>query len=393
MVLCYQRLRTSGSWAAASALGLSAALAFWMKAVMFPLGAMLLPLLLAFPPSVSRARAKILAASVVWFAGAIPLIGLISARLGRLSYGETGHLNYAFYVLKASEATDKEYDGSSLVHPPRVLLAKPRIIEFGTPIPGTYPLHYDPSYWYEGIRTRFDFRDQARAVAVNAREYAIEWFSDYYQAILLTVVGLTAVYRVPRRREHETDGAFVLVVWSILWLVLYAAVHVERRLTAPAFLLLVILGVRAVLRGTPRRAALGVTAILVSYVLIKAGSLGRQTINELHDRQQPAYLQLADGLQALGLTPMTRLAIVGTYDGRNSEFAHAARLPIAAVIVADSNPTILETREGDAAKAVLAKAGIRAIVTRGAPLVFAPSEWLHIDLNDGTVASVLFTGR
>jgi hypothetical protein len=89
---------------------------------------------------------------------------------------------------------------------------------------------------------------------------------------------------------------------------------------------------------------------------------------------------------------MTRLAIVGVYDGYNAEFAHAARLPIAAEIVADSNLTILETREGDAVKAVLAKAGIRAIVTRGPPVLFASSEWLHIDLNDGTVASVLFTG-
>ena len=178
IALCYQRLRTSGSWAAAGALGLSAALAFWMKAVMFPLGAMFLALLLAFPPPVTRARAKVLAAGVLWLAGAIPLIGLISAKLGRVSYGETGHLNYAFYVVKSSDATHKENDGSSLVHPPRVLLAKPRILEFGTPIPGTFPLHYDPSYWSEGIRTRFDLRDQAHAVAVNAREYAIEWFSD-----------------------------------------------------------------------------------------------------------------------------------------------------------------------------------------------------------------------
>jgi hypothetical protein len=227
-------------------------------------------------------------------------------------------------------------------------------------------------------------------VAVNASEYAMEWFSDY-QAIVLTVVGLIAVYRVPRRREHETDGAFVLVVWSVLWLALYAAVHVERRLTAPAFLLLVILGVRVVLRGTPRRAALGVTAVLVGFVFFRAASLGRKTVNELRNPRQPAYLQLADRLQALGLTPMTRLAIVGVYDGYNSEFAHAARLPIAAEIVADSNLTVLEAREGDAVKAVLAKAGIRAIVTRGAPLVFPSSEWLHIDLNDGTVASVLFT--
>src|SRR5262249_46372847 len=97
IALSVLRLRATGSWRAVCALGASCALGYWVKAVMFPLSISLIALLFVFPPPIIRARTKVVAAGMAWLVLSLPLIGLISAKLGRLSFGETGHLNYAWY--------------------------------------------------------------------------------------------------------------------------------------------------------------------------------------------------------------------------------------------------------------------------------------------------------
>ena len=43
--------------------------------------------------------------------------------------------------------------------------------EFGTPIAGTYPVWYDPSYWYEGLTPHFDLTAQMSTVYKNIKAY------------------------------------------------------------------------------------------------------------------------------------------------------------------------------------------------------------------------------
>ena len=52
----------------------------------------------------------------------------------------------------------------------RMLRAEPPVNEFGTPIQGTYPPWYDPSYWYEGVSNKFILRNQLSAVYYTIEE-------------------------------------------------------------------------------------------------------------------------------------------------------------------------------------------------------------------------------
>jgi hypothetical protein len=385
IALTHERLKTRGSWMAACALGGACALGYWMKTAMFPLGAAFLLLLVVFPPRIDRPRAKALAAVGVWALLSIPLIGLVSSKLGRLSLGETGRLNYAWYVLHSNDVEAPGQYDPALVHPPRVLLAEPRIIEFGSPIPGTFPLHYDHSYWAEGSHAHFALRPQMRAFAVDGFEYAREFVFEF-PVVIAALLGLAAAYVAPQQRKRGID---ILLVWSGLWLALYFAVLVESRYVAPAILLIAFSLVRKLVPGQSPRTATGIAAVLAGFVVLQAASLVWLTIRRARDHDSPQYLAIAKGLSDLGLTPTTRIAIVGQRDGYQAAYAHAAGLVVAAEIVRDS--VAITNGNVAAVKKALAGAGIRAIVRTRGPLDFAESEWRRIPLGDGSVTGVLFT--
>jgi len=389
IALAVRRSAQSGTWISACAIGAVCALGYWLKTAMFPLGATLLALLFAFPPPVPLARAKAIAAAAVWAVLTIPLIALISARLGRLSFGETGHLNYAWYVLHWNVVETFTPYGQ-LVHPPRVLLDAPRVVEFGSPVPGTFPPHYDPSYWGEGTPAHFALRPQLGALAVTGFEYLREVLFDY-PVVFATLIGLALARRGLQRLIENWKTVHPLALWSVAWLALYGAVHVENRLVAPAVFLLVAAVATRLLIGVPPAAATSIAGVLAGAVVLQLAAQGWSVIRQARDEGPPQYLTIADGLKNLGLTPATRIAIVGPGDGSRPSFAHAAGLTIAAEIIEDGGSTAVTDDNVSTVKAALARAGIRAIVRVNGPLAAAASEWRRIPLGDGSAAGVLLT--
>jgi len=56
-------------------------------------------------------------------------------------------------------------------HPQRKLADEPTVYEFAAPIGGSYPLWYDPSYWYEGIKPHFSLKGQLMALYRTTSSY------------------------------------------------------------------------------------------------------------------------------------------------------------------------------------------------------------------------------
>ena len=388
IVLAYQRLRTSARWWAACALGAACAIGYWMKTAMLPLGALLFCLLFVAPPPIERVRAKLGLAVGVWLLLSFPLIGLISAKLGRVSYGESGHLNYAWFV-----NNETPFGSASQVHGPRVVQAVPKVIEFGTPVPGTFPLWYDPSYWAEGTATHFDVRAQARAFASNTIRYANQWLADY-QAVVAVLIALTVIrgtrVRDPAARKRKVD---VLLLWGIGWLGLYAMVATEPRYVAPAVLLVVFSIMRMLLPDAPGVGAFRVSVVAAAFVLLKTASVGVRTLSEIRSSRQPAYLELADRLRAIGLTPESRIAIVGIDDGYGSYYAHAAGLRVTAAVVDSTDRLPLTKAALDQVRAALTESDIKAVVRPSGPVEASDPTWRRIELSDGTVAGVVLIAR
>jgi hypothetical protein len=244
------------------------------------------------------------------------------------------------------------------------------------------------AYWGEGTETHFDLRAQVRMLASNAVFYAHDWLGDY-QGVVVILIALVVISGV-RILDRSKSPVDVLLLWGIGWLALYAAVHVEPRLTAPAVLMISLSILRTSLSGAPNAAAMRVSVVAAAFVLLKSASVGITGLREVRNTQRPTYLELADSVRAIGLTADTRIATIGLYDGFRAYFAHAAGLRVTAAMIDSTGPSVTGTQL-DRAKAALAQLGVRAIVRPHGPVDPSDTAWRSIKLSDGTVAGVAFT--
>lgn len=102
-------------------------------------------------------------AMVVFLCVAAPLIIYLSREKGRVTFGDSGSVNFAWAM--SPSITTRNYQGGPaaapiLRHPTRQLMTHPPVFEFDGPVLGTYPPWTDPSYWNEGLRGHFGFRQE-----------------------------------------------------------------------------------------------------------------------------------------------------------------------------------------------------------------------------------------
>jgi hypothetical protein len=95
-------------------------------------------------------------------------------------------------------------------HPPRKVLDEPAVYEFGSPIPGTFPLWYDPWYWHRDAQVRIDLSRHVSALMDGLAEYA----RILLRLTPLTIGLIASVMLVGRRwrREGRLRRGWVLLV-------------------------------------------------------------------------------------------------------------------------------------------------------------------------------------
>lgn len=197
------RIRAGDSrWLTYAGLGTALGVAYLAKEVMFPLAFAFLGCCLFAAKPLRRSIPRTAVALVFFLLLGSPLLLALSAAKGRITFGDAGKIAYAEFVDGTVRYIHWQGgpDGrGSPVHPTRMLLSKPPLFEFATPIKGTYPPWYDPSYWYEGIVPAFKLRNQLRAIRCAIEEYA--GVLPYMVGYLLPLQGLR--YSLSRRDPHE----------------------------------------------------------------------------------------------------------------------------------------------------------------------------------------------
>ena len=86
-------------WRAFSMLGAWVGVGCWTKGVFFPLGLMMLGAAAWSAGGRRRVVRGAVAATAAWVVVAGPLVGALSAKQGRLTWGEVGRLNYSWSLL------------------------------------------------------------------------------------------------------------------------------------------------------------------------------------------------------------------------------------------------------------------------------------------------------
>lgn len=240
-------------------------LAYLTKSFAFVIALFTVALMVVFQAWVrGRRPARVVAGGVlalaVFAAVAGPYIAALSRQKHRLDFGDSGALNYAWYVSGTEkmhlEPWMEQSFGSArvhLIHPEAQLLARPGIYSYGAEPYGTYPAWFDPTYFHERITPRFSatrlLHRDARNAVLSAR-----YVLNHPEAPILFVLLLVCGGRLASGWRRRTAAFWLppvllgVAIWG-----LYGLVNIEERYVTLAYLLIV-LPVFAMLRG-PRRTA------------------------------------------------------------------------------------------------------------------------------------------
>jgi hypothetical protein len=224
-------------------LGIVLGFAYLTKAVMFPLAVVFLAVAF-FARGVSQKslrNASVAALTFLVIAG--PFIVAISHAKGRITFGESGKINYQIEVQRDNWFIPS--DGG--LHRVRRLSESPLAYEFSGPTAGTYPLWFDPSYWHEGARTYFDLKKELAALHRTIGRY---WFicTNSFLQLDITLALLIMFALAPSFRFlWRIAGSCAVWIPALAALLLYALVVVEFRYVGP-FLLMVWVGASPELR-------------------------------------------------------------------------------------------------------------------------------------------------
>ena len=376
-------------------LGFALALGYYAKTVFFPLAVALLVVLIAVEIRQRRRAVNAIAAALAFFALSGPWVLALSLSKGRFTFGDSGLLNYAWYVngvcLHVHWQGDPPGFGHPL-HPTKQLSTHPKIYAFASPIGGTYPPWFDPSYWYEGVRPRFIPAQQMARSAHNLITLLLAAVP-----ILLAAVAMAATRNWSWRIDCEAlRNQWPLLFLAALGLVSYLLVLVQRRYIAPFSMLFWICLLSSVrVRETGRSEAASwkiASAVVVPIFVFVAGSalhqLQRAASDQLREGPHPHWTA-AQALMHLGVKEGSLVAYLGY--GAESYWARLAHVRIVAEAydgTADRDKKHnfssagrteeLVTRDGSLRRRVkdlFLKTGAVAVVSRNVPSFVAQKGW------------------
>ena len=316
-------------------------LAYLTKSFAFLIALLTIALMMVFQAWVQRRKpARVIAggalAFIVFAAVAGPYIAALSKQKHRFDFGDSGALNYAWYVsgtvkmhIEPSMTSDFGSAKVNLIHPEQQLLAQPGIYSYRAEPFGTYPAWFDTTYFHERITPVFS---ASRLIHRDARNVVLSfrYLFNHPEAWILLVLLLAcgARFGFTRARtglQHWRQNVFWLppiflglAMWGI-----YGLVNIEERYVTLAFLVIVLPIFAALVFDInkipwPRETASAMVAVLAFLAL---GNTLRVALDERSHESaagRPAAWYLANifeaakGLNALGVGSGDEIACMGT---------------------------------------------------------------------------------
>jgi hypothetical protein len=422
--------------ATAATFGAALGLAYLTKAVMMPIAAGFFAAawvsLMSGEAGQARLRGRgsvraaraLLPALAAFLLLASPWVTALSLNKGRFTFGDSGAINYVWFV-NGSEDWPRswpvhwphwsgEAGNGVAIHPARRLNADPAVYEFATPVAGTYPMWFDPSWWYEGVHPHLDAVDQIRRFKISLGDlYRIFALSPYNRDFFNPQPALVAVIAVIVAAARRLTGRPVFAVRWALWvpplaaIALYSAVYVEPRYLGAFVALLWVVAIDAVRpTGIAASAALhriGAIAIacvaaaaVIAATWVEAYPAARRVLRGESDRvpnawntarrvlrgesdRVPNAWNTAERIRAAGIQPGDRMAIAGNAQVA-TRWAHLLRARIVAEVpVADASKLWHgASGERDAVEAALRSTEARWLLL-DQPDGNAPAGWRRID--------------
>ena len=373
-------------------IGLILGLGYLSKTFMFSVALVFLVLAWLIQKPSWNSLFKTLIAVGVFLLISLPFILLISNVKGKLTIGEAGTITFLRYVngMPFPHWQGDPDMGIVPTHPSRVIHESPAVYEFGEPVGGTYPISLDPSYWYEGIKPRFDFRFLLAQLLSSSLVYAELFFQQ--QGILFACILI--MYVMGQRRGYsfrEILRRWALTISAVIAFGLYGIILVQGRYVGVFILLFwtdILANVRLpgmvnnkswlnVLSGI---AAFGILANIAMFNLDGFRrlnpTLGVGSVQQVAPPAKP--FEIAQTLKELGVQPGDKVGVIGyAYD---SSWARLAHVRIIAEMLETDAEGFWRGHQGLRQEVLDAfvNAGSKAVVAENVPPYAHLNGWYHI---------------
>jgi hypothetical protein len=288
-------------WRLSAGLGIVLGISYWAKAFMFPAALVLIVVFAAVQWK------KALLAAVVFLVTCAPGIVLASMGAGKPTFGESGKLNFAWNVNNYTNHRGwlgREPGSGTPLHPPRVMMERPLVLEFADPGHGTLPVWYEPARWHQGIRLRISAPEIAGSIVKNVVTNPIILLCLAISMPALLVGGWKSFAVGPGKAYY-----LCFFLWPLLVLAAYAIVALELRYAVPSLVSFT----AAALWMCPTDTKLGRRTLAVQLILVclvSAWLLDKPLIKPQRDTDWNEEIAANHYLAAHGVTRGDKLADV-----------------------------------------------------------------------------------
>jgi hypothetical protein len=325
----------------AALMGLALGLAYLTKSFAFVFTFICILALMVFRffwqrQPIARIAASALLVFVCFSILAGPYIAALSHQKGRFDFGDSGNLNYVWFVAGTEkmhlQQNQTELFGAAdvhLKHPEKQLFNSPPIFSYKELPYGTYPDWFDTSFFNERIKAHMNPRLQI-VVIRQCIMRIVRYMGNHPEAYaLLAVLFLLGARLHPAWRPSANAFWLVPFLLGIATLCIYGIVNVEDRYLSAAFLALLLpifaaMRISAVtenptVQSTATRT--GASAAIVLLALLAVGESAR-IVGELRRHLVFAMsptgwydhdiFPAAHALNSLGVGPGDTVACIGT---------------------------------------------------------------------------------
>lgn len=321
------------SWLTFAFLGLSLGAAFLTKSFYFPLSFVFL--IAAWLANRNRPRGllHVGVAVIAFVLLAGPFVLALSKAKHRITFGDTGKLAYVMMVDQIQQPLFWQGGNGTGVprHPIREIFAHPRIYEFATPVAGSYPPLYDPSYWMEGATPRLRLKGQLRVL----RQSAGTFFLIFDHQVEFATALLILLFLARKRREGLQAVRRLWLLWtpSAIACLAYSLVLVEPRYVV-SFLSILWIAAFSVVAAVDRKQATRLwMAVVLAVASMTSLKLAKSMFSDLITAVSPQTninSQIAEALRGLGISNGDKVA--GVSLAANTHWARLAGVTVVAEI-------------------------------------------------------------
>ena len=348
-------------WSRFLSLGVVLGFCYYAKSPMFPLGFLYITCAGIIAPTKEGRLKKIIGSFAVFLLVSSPFIVALSLQQGHITFSEAGRLNYLWRV---NQISDSHFQGDAIhgqpVHPTRKIHDSPPVYEFGTPIDGTYPVWYDPAYWYKGVRPSFDLNQQINAIQRNLL-VLVQVFNGVPGLIAFLLFLAFKFGRHPNAASSLKHN-LPLIILSVLSISAFLVVHLEPRYINPFLLAIFVVLISSL--NIERKKVMALLVIAMTFAVIS--SIG---IRQIRNYREVAYDRVfAADSESLQLLAGEKIGTLFSASS-NGVWAHTAGVQIVAEVDSSDSELFWNSPDDlrDRVFAAFATAGVDVVVSEQRP--------------------------